>query len=154
LQSTHVFSHDVLGSFARQNLLLITNSKFEMEKNVILTTGIYDLIKDHIRRKKVTKEQEEILNTELKGAKQVLRKDLPENIVSVNRKIIVQDLTMNVQRELFLVGPNKAKLQSNKFSILGDIGLATVGHKVGDTVKWPARTGEKEYQILDVQPMY
>ena len=51
-----------------------------MSANVILTTGIYDLIKDHVRRKKVTIEQEEILLAELKKASQVLRKDLPEDI--------------------------------------------------------------------------
>ena len=47
-----------------------------MSTNIILTTGTYDLIKDHIRRKKVNKEQEEILTNELKYAQQVLRKDL------------------------------------------------------------------------------
>ena len=32
-----------------------------MSQNIILTTGTYDLIKDHIRRKKVTPQEEELL---------------------------------------------------------------------------------------------
>lgn len=31
-----------------------------MTKNIIVTTGIYDVIKDHIRRKKVTQAKKEI----------------------------------------------------------------------------------------------
>lgn len=37
-----------------------------MTKNIIVTTGIYDVIKDHIRRKKVTQAEEDRLAEELK----------------------------------------------------------------------------------------
>lgn len=125
-----------------------------MENKVVLTTGIYDLIKDHIRRRKVTLEQEAVLVEELRNANQVLRKDLPEDIVTVDRKIVIKDLSMNLQREMFIVGPKKAKIQKNRFSILSDIGLATVGHKVGETVTWPTPQGEKKFEILEVSEMY
>lgn len=42
-----------------------------MTKNIIVTTGIYDVIKDHIRRKKVTQAEEDRLAEELKNAVQV-----------------------------------------------------------------------------------
>ena len=45
-----------------------------MTTNIILTTGLYDLIKDHLRRKKVTAEQENILTKELRHAEQILRR--------------------------------------------------------------------------------
>lgn len=124
-----------------------------MEKKVILTTGIYDLIKGHIKRRKVTIEQEAILVDELRNANQVLRKDLPEDIVTVDRKLVIKDLTTNQQQEMFLVGPKKAKIQKNRFSVLSDIGLATVGHKVGETVTWPTPQGEKKYEIVEVAAM-
>ncbi len=122
-----------------------------MSENVILTTGIYDLIKDHIRRKKVTIEQEEILLAELKKASQVLRKDLPEDIVSVERKIKVKETTSNQEMEFLLVGPKAAKVNKNKYSVLSEVGLATVGYKTGDIVKWPTPNGVKEYEILNVE---
>ena len=31
------------------------------EQEIVLTTGIYDLIKDHIRRKKASAEEEDVL---------------------------------------------------------------------------------------------
>ena len=49
-----------------------------MTTNIILTTGTYDLLKDHIRRKKLNKVKEDILLNELKHSKQVLRCDLGE----------------------------------------------------------------------------
>lgn len=37
-----------------------------MSEQIIVTTGIYDMIKDHVRRKKVTKQEEALLLEELK----------------------------------------------------------------------------------------
>lgn len=82
-----------------------------MSTNVILTTGIYDLIKDHIRRRKVTLEQEQILTEELRTAEQVLRKDLPADVVTVDRKVKVKEITSNEEIEILLVGPKQAKLK-------------------------------------------
>jgi regulator of nucleoside diphosphate kinase len=70
-----------------------------MSENVILTTGIYDLIKDHVRRKKVTQQEEALLLMELKEAQQVLRRDLPENVVTVNRRVKIKDHTKNKEKE-------------------------------------------------------
>ena len=121
-----------------------------MESNIILTTGVYDLIKDHIRRKKVTIEQEEILLNELKKATQVLRRNLPDDIVSVDRKIKFKDNTTEEEIEIMLVGPKAAKVNKNKYSVLSEVGLAIVGYKTGDTIKWPTPNGSKEFKILDV----
>ena len=38
----------------------------ETQQEILLTTGVYDLIKDHIRRKKATLEEEEVLLKQLK----------------------------------------------------------------------------------------
>lgn len=122
-----------------------------MSENIILTTGIYDLIKDHVRRKKVTIEQEEILLAELKKASQVLRKDLPEDVVSVDRKIKVTEIVSNEEIEVMLVAPKAAKVNKNKYSILSEVGLAVVGYKTGDIVKWPTPNGTKEYKIIHVE---
>ena len=66
-----------------------------MSQNIILTTGIYDAIKDHLRRKKVTKNEEVRLTSELRNAVQVRRRELPENVVTVDRKVTVKDHTLN-----------------------------------------------------------
>lgn len=120
-----------------------------MSENIILTTGVYDLIKDHIRRRRVSKVEEEILLNELKYAKQVVRKVLPEEIVTVDRIITVK--ADETTKTVTLVGPSKAKPNKNKLSILSDLGIAIVGYKVGDIIKWPTSNGEIQYEILKVE---
>ena len=54
-----------------------------MNQDIILTTGIYDLIKDLLRRKKVTPFVEDQLIVQLKRAKQIRRRELPRDRKSV-----------------------------------------------------------------------
>lgn len=122
-----------------------------MSQNIILTTGLYDLIKDHIRRKKVTKQEEELLLNELKKASQVLRKDLPEDIVSVNRIVTYKNHIDNEEKTVAFVGPENSKPSKNKVSILSDEGIAMVGYKVGNIIEWPSRKGNLKLEILKVE---
>src|SRR5690606_17399121 len=119
------------------------SKKNNMSENVILTTGIYDMIKDHVRRKKVTKQEEELLLLELKEAQQVLRRDLPENVVTVNRRVKIKDHTDNKEKEYLFVSTTKQNNKKGKFSILSDVAVATVGRQVGDVINWPFRDGER-----------
>ena len=121
-----------------------------MTTNIILTTGLYDLIKDHLRRKKVTAEQENILTKELRHAEQILRRDLADNIVTVGKKVTIKELNSNQEYQLNFVSPEKAKPKKNRHSILMDEGLATIGYKIGDVIEWPANDGTKKYEILNV----
>jgi|SRR5690606_18017423 len=123
-----------------------------MSANIILTTGVYDLIKDQIKRKKFTKEQEEILLEKLKITQQVLRRELPTDVVALERKIHVKDHSTSEEMNFLLVGPKAAKVSKNKFSVLSDVGVATVGYKIGDVIQWPTEKGTKQYEILHVEP--
>lgn len=123
-----------------------------MSDNIIVTTGIYDVIKDQLRRKKVTPEQEIRLANELKTAKQVLRRDLPKEVVTVNRRVLIKDHTASTEKEYIFVPSTKAKPLKNKYSILSDIALATVGYKVGDIIEWPFIDGDRKIEIIKVEP--
>ena len=122
-----------------------------MSENVILTTGIYDMIKDHVRRNKVTKEEQELLLLELKNAQQVYRRDLPDNVVTVNKRVKIKDHTENKEKEYMFVASSKTNNKQGKLSILCDVAVATVGRKVGDIINWPFRDGERKLEILTVE---
>lgn len=122
-----------------------------MSDQIILTTGIYDAIKDHLRRKKVSHNEEVRLASELRNALQVRRRVLPEDVVTVNRKVTIKDLSQNKEEEYIFVGVAEAKPKKNKHSILSDMALATVGYKVGDVIEWPFRDGERRIEILKVE---
>ena len=85
----------------------------ETEKEILLTTGIYDLIKDHIRRKKATVEEEEALKIQLKKAKQVTRKNLPMDIVTVDAKVVVKTTVTNEEELFTFVAPDRENRRNN-----------------------------------------
>lgn len=122
-----------------------------MSNKIILTTGIYDAIKDHLRRKKVSINEEVRLASELRNAQQVRRRVLPEDVVTVNRKVTIKDHSQNKEEEYIFVGVAEARPKKNKHSILSDMALATVGYKVGDVIEWPFRDGERRIEILKVE---
>lgn len=122
-----------------------------MSNHIIVTTGIYDAIKDTLRRKKVSIGEEKRLAEELKKARQVLRRDLPADIVTVNRKVTLKDHTLGFEHEYIFVPSVKEKLKKNKHSILSDIALAVVGYRTGDIIQWPFRDGERKIEILKVE---
>ncbi|KFF08771.1 GreA/GreB family elongation factor [Chryseobacterium luteum] len=122
-----------------------------MSNHIIVTTGIYDAIKDTLRRKKVSIPEEKRLAGELRKAKQVLRRELPADVVTVDRKVTIRDHTRNFEHEYIFVASAKAKPAKNKHSILSDIALATVGYKVGDIIDWPFKDGDRKIEILKVE---
>ena len=121
-----------------------------MSKNIVVTTGIYDMIKDHVRRKKVTRE-EDLLLLELKHAKQVLRRELPDDVVTVNRRVKIKDHTDNKEKEYMFVATTKTNNKKGKLSILCDVAVATIGRQVGDIIHWPFKDGERTLEILKVE---
>ncbi|CAM3940417.1 GreA/GreB family elongation factor [Flavobacterium cucumis] len=122
-----------------------------MNQDIILTTGIYDLIKDLLRRKKVTPFVEDQLVVQLKRAKQIRRSELPDNVVTIDCKVTIKDLITNELQDFSFVAPAKAKRRNNTESIVGNIGLALVGNKTGDQIKWDFGTGERNFEIIKVE---
>lgn len=121
-----------------------------MNQDIVLTTGIYDLIKDLLRRKKVTPFVEDQLVVQLKRAKQIRRRELPDNVVTIDCSVTIKDLSTNELQTFKFVAPSKAKRRNNTQSIVGEIGLALVGNKTGDQINWNFGTGEKNIEIVNV----
>lgn len=117
---------------------------------IILSTGIFDLLKDHIRRRKLSKFNEEKLKLELCYAKQVLRKELPEDVVTVNTCVRVRELESGTEFSYTLVAPAKARDKHNTLSILSPIGVAMLGYAKGAKLQWEMADGIKVYQIEEV----
>ena len=122
-----------------------------MTQEIILTTGVYDLIKDHIRRKKATIKEEEILLLQLKKSKQVTRKNLPLDVVTVDSKVTIKNMQTDQEEVFTFVAPDKAKRRNNTESILSNMGLSLVGCKVGDEVSWDFEGEEKKMQVINVE---
>ena len=102
-----------------------------MTTSIILSTGIFDLLKDHIRRRKLTKYNQEKLERELRNARQVLNKDIPPKIVTVNTIVRVKELESGIDYKDVLGLPSRAWNNNNTMSIRSPIGVAIVGYGEG-----------------------
>lgn len=131
----------------------MTNSIQVLDTPVILTTGIYDLLKEHIRRKKLSKANEAALEAQLKKARQVLRKDLPADVVTVDTLVTVKDLETGDTQEYKFVGPDSAKKKNGTVSILSPMGIAMIGYPAGAVVEWEFNEAIKKNQIIKVTPI-
>ncbi|GAB1462714.1 GreA/GreB family elongation factor [Pedobacter sp. UBA4863] len=121
------------------------------ETPIVITRGIYDLLKIFVNKKKLSRHNEIKLDQELKYAVQVLRKDVPENIVDLGKTVKVKETTSGAEYEYNLVSPQKARRKHNTISILSPIGIALLGYPQGAVLSWEMPDGVKEYQILEVK---
>ncbi|MGV3704641.1 MAG: GreA/GreB family elongation factor [Arcticibacter sp.] len=120
---------------------------------IVLSTGIYDLLKEQIRRRKLSKFNEEKLERELKNAIQVLRKDLPAEVVTVDTRVTVKDLENGEEHTYKLVAPARARRKHETMSILSPISVAMLGYAAGSEVQWEMADGVRRYKIIDVAPL-
>lgn len=132
------------------DLAIENPNSYIMSDPIILTTGIYDLIKDQIHRKRVSPAAESRLLAELSTARQVLRKDLPMEIVTVDRLVKIKDLETQVDHSYHFVGVGKARPAKRKFAINCEMALATLGRREGDIIEWPFKDGNSRIEILQV----
>lgn len=130
-----------------------TAIKSETTSSIILTTGMFDLLKDQIRRKKLSNINEANLIEQLKNAKQVLRKDLPDNVVDINRKVRLADVETGETYTYSFVAPEKAKPKHQTTSILSPIGLALIGYAEGTELSWEMDNGIRQYRIEEVSSL-
>lgn len=121
-----------------------------MTTSIVLSTGIFDLLKDHIRRRKLSKFNQEKLELELRGARQILNKDLPADVVTVNTKVRVKEIESGQEFTYTILPPAKARNKHNTISILSPIGVAMVGYRQGSELRWEMPEGVKGYRIEEV----
>jgi transcription elongation factor GreA len=65
--------------------------------------------------------------------------------------VTVQDLKINKKKTYKIVGKDEADISKNLIYFKSPIGRALIGKSVGDTVIVDTPSGEKNFEILDVQ---
>lgn len=133
-------------------IIMSTTSNLKIDNTpIILSRGIFDLLRAHIRSRKLSKYNEAKLEMELKSASQVLRSELPEQIVDVNTRVTVKEIATGNTFTYDLVAPAKARRKHQTISILSPIAVAILGYPQGAKVQWEMTDGVKIYQIERVE---
>lgn len=90
------------------------------------------------------------LNEELKIARIVERKDMPDDVIRLNSIITIQT-PFAVEKTYQIVTPEKSDIQKNQISILAPMGLALFGYAEGDEIIWQFPIGERNIKIIKVK---
>lgn len=118
---------------------------------ISLSKGIYDLLKNHLKvNNKLSTYNKNKLEAELKTAKLIPNKNLPDDVVSINSNVQIRDTETQQEMNFDLVAPGEAKMSQQKLSILSPLGVALLGYYEGNEVKWEMPEGFKNYKIEKV----
>jgi regulator of nucleoside diphosphate kinase len=93
----------------------------------------------------------EKLESELVRANVVSREKIPDDVVTMNSKVIFENETTGERRKITLVYPESADIDAGRISVLAPVGTALLGLRVGQSIDWELPRGEKQrYRIVEV----
>ena len=121
--------------------LIMEKKESELLRRMI---SMSHLTKDRSYRQSVIK-----LLQEMKTARVVSEAKMPLDVIRLNSEVAIS-VSENLQRNYFLVSPEKSDLKQNRISILAPMGLALFGYAKGDELEWEFPQGTHSIKILDV----
>ena len=91
----------------------------------------------------------ETLTRELEHAIVVPSEDIPSNVVTMNSRVLIEDLDTGIEIGYTLAFPSAAG-QPGKISILAPVGTALLGYREGDVIEWPVPRGVRRVRVREV----
>ncbi|PKO93482.1 MAG: transcription elongation factor GreAB [Betaproteobacteria bacterium HGW-Betaproteobacteria-1] len=87
------------------------------------------------------------LEEELARCAEVSQETVPADVVTMNSRVTLKDLTSGKEITCTLVFPDDADSTQGRVSILAPLGMAILGYRVGDKISWQMPSGVHELQI-------
>lgn len=95
--------------------------------------------------------QADSLEAELSRARVVSETELPEDVVTMSSRLVVEDVKTGGRRTITLVYPEQADSDAGCVSVLAPMGSAVLGLRVGDEIDWDLPGGRSaRFRILEV----
>jgi regulator of nucleoside diphosphate kinase len=93
----------------------------------------------------------EQLERELLRAHVVKRTEMPADIVTMNSRVVFEDEGSGERREVTLVYPGSADIDTGRISVLTPVGTALLGLRVGQSIDWELPGGgRRRYRVAAV----
>lgn len=89
----------------------------------------------------------EQLKEEMRRARIVSATNISGDVVTLNSRIRLKDLTTGEDLIFQIVLPEEADLDQGKISVLAPVGTALLGYRTGDVVSWRVPGGIREFRI-------
>ncbi len=82
------------------------------------------------------------LEAELSRAHVLAPARIPDNVVTMNSRVVYEDVESGAAREAVLVYPDEADAACGRISVLAPLGSALLGLRVGQAIDWPLGRGQ------------
>lgn len=92
----------------------------------------------------------EALEDELARARVVEEADLPADVVTMNSELVVVDVDTREELRVRVVFPSAADIERGRISVLAPVGLAVLGSREGDELKWQTPSRVRRFRIARV----
>lgn len=90
------------------------------------------------------------LAAELEKAEVVSSKVVGADVVTMNTRVVLRDLSTSEEMTYVLVFPRDANIDEGAISVLAPVGTAILGYAKGDVVEWPVPDGLRRIRIEDI----
>ena len=87
---------------------------------------------------------------ELAIATVVSPKAVPQDVVTMNSKVVLRDVDTSEEMTYSLAFPRNADIGAGAISILAPVGTAILGYREGDVIEWPVPSGMRRIRIEEI----
>jgi len=87
---------------------------------------------------------------ELAIAQIVDPQDVPADVVTMNSRVVVQDVETGESSEYVLVFPEQADVAEGRLSVVSPIGTAILGYAKNDVLTWQTPGGPRKIKIAAI----
>lgn len=107
--------------------------------SIVVTQFDFDRLEKLVYRLRTREQQPRLadaLEDELENAEIVDPRQMPADVVTMNSEALVRDLATDEVEKIRVVFPGAAAPAKGAISVLAPMGLALLGTRAGDEVKW------------------
>jgi len=119
-------------------------------KEIVITAGDFDRLRGIVDSPRYRSTHAPLLlalREELDRGQVVPADAVSKGVVTMHSRVRVRDLKDQESETYTLVYPDQADINENKLSVLAPLGMALLGTRVGQIVKFDAPAGERRLKI-------
>jgi regulator of nucleoside diphosphate kinase len=102
------------------------------------------------RRGHLDEQQRAALRRRLRGSRIVGPKDVPANVVTMNSLVVLRNLDSGDRLTCRLAYPHEASQSPHSVSVSRPLGVAMLGKRVGQVIRWPRGNTDRRMRIQQV----
>lgn len=111
---------------------------------IIVTTRDYERLSNVLASLPESHEVGRMLEAELDRADVLEPEEVPNDVVTMNSRVLIEDLETGETLTVTLVYPASADFQAGRLSVLAPVGAALLGLRTGQTIEWPLPGGRRK----------